>query len=44
MQSDAGAARQWIAGTDMLAESAKHRVLNQRPVQSNYYYNRFIQY
>lgn len=45
MQSDAGAARQWIAQTDILAEAAKHRVLNQRPVQGNYYYNNyFMQY
>ena len=32
MQADASAARQWLAQTDMLAESAKHRVLDQRPV------------
>ncbi len=37
MQTDAGAARQWLAATDTLGESAKRRILNQRPVQPNYY-------
>ena len=37
MQTDAGTARQWITQSDILGEAAKRRILNQRPVQGNFY-------